>query len=131
VDNTKEPHESESQTPAYDWTSVQRLFAMKPRGLEFFAIDFSPTTEVDRQQLPVPRPSPHLPNLYTAAFFCRDAEHWFIYRVIFALPRKVKLPKERRAIFKNLEQGAYFAIAHHKRTKDPLKYLKEIDIFRG
>jgi hypothetical protein len=49
--------------------------------------------------------------------------------VVFALPRKVKV-KEHKLVYKNLEQGAYLALIHHKRTKDPMKFLAEIDILR-
>jgi hypothetical protein len=105
---------------------VKQLFAKKPRWFEFFAIDFAPTSATDKEQLPVPKSGANA-YLYTAAFFCKNQGDWFVYRVIFALNRKVKV-EEYPGIFEKLVQGAYFAVINHKRTKDPLKYLKDIVI---
>ena len=121
MDNTMEQPEFE-----YDWIALKKAFKTKPRHLEFFAIDLHESTQTDIDQLANPKRSAK-DFLYTAGFFCRNEENWFIYRVILPVTRKIH-PKQHEELFRKLESGAYNAIVSHNRTKDPLKYLKEISL---
>jgi hypothetical protein len=106
------------------WSRVKELFALEPREIEFFPIGFGLTTRAEIVQLPVPKHDANA-HLYTAAFFCRTGQDWFIYRVIFALKRSV-LSEEIPDIYKRLLSGAYFELSVGRRTKHPVTYLRNI-----
>jgi len=130
LDNTMEQpeHNKKEVEYDYDWTAVKKLFKSKPNHIEFHVIGFTKTSAVDKTQLKVPKHTPGVNFLYTAAFFCKNEKNqWFIYRVIFVLTRKVT-KKDMPKIYDKLAKGAYLQLVHHRRTKDPMAFIKDIPL---
>lgn len=125
-------YDSENNQNWYDWDYLSNLFMQSPRFLEFYCIDFRLTSTIDIEQLmdkkalPLAKPSGGGVAYYTGAFFCRNDKDWFIYRVIYALPRSIREGEYKR-ILKTLESGAAYQMYQHKKTKNPFKYLANID----
>jgi hypothetical protein len=112
--------------PEYDWDEIIRIFKEPAKLLEFYTIDFSPSTSDDFTQLDMPKKI-NGDLLYTAGFFCRKGTNWFIYRVMYSVPKLV-MPEDKPGIFKKLEINARTTMDTHKRAKNPLKYLKDITL---
>ena len=128
MDNTmsEQPEQDKQAEYEYDWTAVKKLFKRKVSRTEFHVIGFTATTVADKAQLPVPKHKQGTEFLYTAAFFCKNvANEWFIYRVIFVLKRR-PTKQDKVKICDKLTSGAYMQTVLHKRTKNPLAFIKDI-----
>ena len=117
-----EPDESQ-----WDFIELNKIFKEPANQLSIYLLDFKISTDEDKKQLEMPKLLPGY-CLYTAGFFCKLKNDWFIYRVIYRI-EKLIFENEMKTIKLQLEQAARTSIEIHKKYKDPLKYLKNICIY--
>lgn len=102
------------------------IFRVRSKMLELYAIDVAQTTLQDIQKLPSPKNCDY-DDLHTVAFFCRNGNDWFIYRVIIPISQD-DLQKSVPELIKLLGKVANRCVYQHRRCKDPLKYLRQMTL---
>jgi hypothetical protein len=107
-----------------DWKRLRGFFFETTSCLNLWCIDFTPSTAYEMRQLKLPK-SAAGQEFWTASFFCKEQNDWYIYRVILSVEGKVT--KTLCAdILSTLTKKALNIYVHRARTKNPLLYLREI-----
>jgi|GEM_PF-4381480 len=108
----------------YDFSSMQKTFFRHAKCIEFEVIDFRMSSDWELTNLPSPKT---LECKYTATFFCTQLDKCFFYKVIFEVPNvNILADKNFR---QRLEVGARTMYQIKKKTKNPFKYLKDINLY--
>jgi hypothetical protein len=122
-DDYDQPSEKPKK-PGRDWRRLKGFFFAKTNCLNLYCIDFAASTAHDMRQLKLPKGLCGQ-DLYTASFFCKEYDDWFIYRVILPVGRNI-VAVNSPDVLGTLTKKALNIYVHRARTKNPLLYLREI-----
>lgn len=109
----------------YDLESMQKDLFRVTKNIEFELLSFIPSSQIELKTLP------HIKeenSKYTATFYCRQKEDCFFYKVIFTVDN-LRVLEDMKSLFKRLEVGARTKFQSKNKTKNPFKYLNEINIY--
>jgi hypothetical protein len=124
IHSEEDSDESDDIESADKWDKLTGFFNARSPCLNVYCIDFSAATAYDRIQLKLPKNFDGQ-KLYTASFFCKEHDDWFIYRVM--LPVSGDVPETISGEFlRSLTKKALNIYTHRARTKNPLLYFREI-----
>lgn len=108
----------------YDFAAMQKTFFRHAKCIEFELISFQMSSSWELDNISNPKSSD---TKFTATFFCRQLDKCFFYKVIFPVPRLNILTD--KGLKQRLEVGARTMWQIKKKTKNPFKYLQDINIY--
>lgn len=111
----------------YDFKQIVSDLKKITKSIEFELIGFSIPNQWEIENIPKSKDYNSSMHTYMATFFCKDKEDWFIKKIILSA-KDDTIFFGTKELASSLESKARAILDAHKQSKNPLKYLTDINI---